>query len=318
MFSGILPRSIGKNGWGSKSKMAYRHILIENPAKLSVNKEQLVINTDEEYSVPLEDIESVLVESRQTVVTSYALSEMAERGICFYTCDYQHIPCGVLLPYCQHSRQLGVIERQISLSKPFQKQLWKQIVEQKIRNQAKCLELCQCENSNRLSALSEKVRSGDPENVEGTAASVYFKSLFGKDFSRGQESPINAALNYGYAIMRGMMARHLALYGFLPSMGIHHCSELNAYNLADDFMEPFRPVVDLCVAGSMQDEETFDRSQKLMLYNLLNMDMLDGKDYCTVAYSMERMVKSFSSCCKKEKTELLLPELIPLKPHCYE
>ncbi len=298
--------------------MAYRILFIENPATLSVSNEQLIVESDMRYSIPLEDILGIMVESQQVNISAYALSKMAEEGIGLFVCDTKHIPCGILLPYCNHSRQLSIIRNQLEMTKPVQKQLWKQVVTAKIRNQAKCLELNGNANHEQLFRLAEKVRSGDPENVEGTAAAIYFRSLFGFGFSRGQDCTVNAALNYGYSILRGMIARALSVYGFMPALGIHHCSELNAFNLADDFIEPFRPVVDLYVSISIEDEGNFGREEKTGLYNLLNCDICSGDGHYTVAYAIEKMVKSYSACCRKDAENLILPELLPLKLHQYE
>lgn len=298
--------------------MAYRILFIANPAKLSASNEQLIIESEMRYSVPFEDILGIMMESQQITVSVYALSKMAEDGIGLFVCNAKHIPCGILLPYCNHSRQLNIIRNQLAMTKPMQKQLWKQVVTAKIRNQAKCLELNGNINQARLFRMAEKVHSGDPENLEGTAAAIYFRSLFGFGFSRGKDCVVNAALNYGYAILRGMVARALSVYGFMPALGIHHCSELNAFNLADDFIEPFRPVVDLYVSMSIKEEDNFGREEKTGLFNLLNCDICSGEGHYTVAYAIEKMVKSYSACCLKDADNLILPELLPLKLHQYE
>lgn len=298
--------------------MSYRNIMITNPAKISIKNEQLIIETDEKHSVPIEDITSVILENRQVNISVYALSLLSENGVCVFVCDEKHLPSGILLPFNNHCREYAVLKAQTELSKPSQKQIWKQVVEKKILNQAKVLEENKKQEAERLINISKHIRSGDPENLEGTAAAIYFKALFGTGFSRSQENSINAALNYGYAIMRGCVARNIAAAGLQPSFGIHHCSEVNQFNLADDLMEPFRPIVDLFVSENINEEESFGKSERVKLYNLLNCDVvLDGKNY-TVAYAVEKMVQSFAACCKKTKAELSLPEIILLKQHEYE
>ena len=298
--------------------MAYRNLMITNPATLSVRNNQLIIETDKKHQVPLEDISTILLENQQIKLSANTLARFADFDICLYVCDSKHLPCAVSLPYNGHFRQFEVLKAQLSLSKPAQKQLWRKIVERKILNQAKVLSLLKKDNIERLKHLSTHVLSGDSGNTEGTAAAIYFKSLFGDNFARSHETPINAALNYGYAILRGCIARSVSTAGLLPAMGIHHCSELNRFNLVDDLIEPFRPLVDLFVAKNLCNKEEFETSSKVALYNLLNHAILiDGKKYA-VTYAIEKSVASFTSYCKGDSSSVLLPELIDLTMHEYE
>ena len=306
--------------------MAFRNLMIETKAFVGLRHGNLLIKTDAERIVPIEDVNSILIENTMSNITVAALSALAEVGATVYICNAKHIPCAAMLPYVQHSRSFGMMKLQESLTMPMKKRLWQQVVIRKIGNQSKCLAILgQKEAAEHLRQLEGKVHSGDPLNAEAEAASFYFKSLFGKEFFRNDDADIhNAALNYGYAIIRGQVARLIVSYGFLPTKGIHHKSELNAYNLADDFMEPFRPVVDLFVAQHFSStpteewEETLTPPLKRELYNLLNMDILSDGQYHSVAYAAEKLVHSFTRCCQKASKELLLPELIPLKLHRYE
>ena len=298
--------------------MAYRNLMITNPAALSIKNNQLVIETDKKHQVPLEDIGTILLESPQIKLSSHTLAAFAGFDICLYVCDSKHLPCAVSLPYNGHFRQFEVLKAQLSLSKPAKKQLWRKIVEQKILNQAKVLSLLNKGNVERLKHLSSHILSGDSGNTEGTAAAIYFKSLFGDNFARSHETPINAGLNYGYAILRGCIARSVSTSGLVPAMGIHHCSELNRFNLVDDLIEPFRPLVDLFVAKNLCDKEDFETSSKVALYNLLNHAIcIDGKKYA-VTYAIEKCVSSFTSYCKGDAPSIHLPELIDLAMHEYE
>ena len=207
------------------------------------------------------------------------------------------------------------------MSKPYQKQLWQQIICQKIANQAKCLELCG-KDAQPLYAMVREVRSGDTTNVEATAAVYYFTTLFGSGFIRRDGQLINGALNYGYSLLRGLVARALAIYGFEPSLGLHHHNALNAFNLADDLLEPFRPLVDLYVAGQeelwAEEIYTLSPDHKQGLYRLLSMTMLSGGECHAAHYAVERLVKSLSACVTQGQGILLLPELMPLTQHRYE
>ena len=299
--------------------MAYRCIIVENPAQLSVRNSQLIIRTDSEHSVPIEDISALLLESRQTSITTAALSHLGECGCCVFTCDEKHMPCAVLTPFMQHSRQSTVTEKQLSAGEPLKKRLWQAIIRAKISNQALCLQYCGKEReSEALFAMVDRVRSGDTDNTEAAAARYYFPALFGAGFSRGIDCGFNAGLNYGYAILRGSIARALAVYGFLPLFGLHHRSTLNAFNLADDLIEPFRPLVDLLVYSVMDKEDELTPEKKRLLFNCLNLDILSGGQYHSTAYAIEREVQSLGRSLEEKEVRLLLPELTELKQHSYE
>lgn len=296
--------------------MAYRNVMITTPCRISCKQGQLLVQGDVSASFPIEDLLSVLIESRQCTITTAALSALAKEGVAVFTCDEKHIPCAVTLPFSRHSRQLEVTHQQLNWTVSEKNRWWQQIVQAKIRNQAECLALCgRCEKAVILRKRSDAVRRGDSENIEATAAAIYFPALFEEGFTRGAEADTrNAALNYGYAILRGCMARCLAVYGFIPWMGLHHESTLNAWNLADDMMEPYRPVVDLFVAAQVGPDAPLDTRLKSWLFNLLNMDIRSGGQRYSVAYAMERQTQSLRSNAKT----LILPELLPLQPHSYE
>ena len=205
------------------------------------------------------------------------------------------------------------------MTEPAKKRLWQSIVKAKILNQAICLYLTgHTSQAEALRAMAERVRSGDSENVEAAAAQFYFPVLFGEGFTRGEDNGVNAGLNYGYAVLRGCIARYLAVYGFLPSLGLHHRSTLNAFNLADDLIEPFRPVVDLLTARSITEDEELSSPQKRLLFNCLNLDILSGKQHHSVSYAIERLVQSLSRSAERPEAGLLLPTLLETEQHRYE
>ena len=233
--------------------------------------------------------------------------------------DEKHLPCAVLTPYQQHSRGLSVLRMQMSMTEPAKKRLWQSIVKAKIENQAICLQLTEhTAEADTLRTMIDRVRSGDSENVEATAAQLYFPALFGQGFTRGEENGINAGLNYGYAVLRGCIARHLTVYGFLPVLGLHHRSTLNAFNLADDLIEPFRPVVDLLVSRSIAAEDELTPPQKRLLFNCLNLDILSGRQHHSVSYAVERLVQSLGRVMERPETKLTLPALLESEQHRYE
>lgn len=299
--------------------MEFRSIFISNPAQLSVRKGQLIIRQDEEVSIPMEDISSILLESKAVSITAAALQELTEYGVTVYLCDAVHLPAAVVLPMNRHSRQLKLLKGQIAMSKPTQKRIWQAVVTAKIANQAACLTLLGHPEGNELRFLATQVRSGDPDNLEATAAARYFPILFGPGFTRGEECRVNAALNYGYAILRGAVARNLVMRGLEPCLGIFHHSELNQFNLADDLMEPYRPLADLFVASQVSDDDgPLTPAIKQQLFHLTNyLVQQNGRQFRAIT-AIGRMADSFSRIVQGETGSMELPSLLPLQPYRYE
>lgn len=299
--------------------MGYRNIVISSSVKVSVKNSQLVITGEANGTVPVEDIQTLMLESRASSITTYALSELSGKGVCVYICDEKHLPCAVIQPIGRFSRQRKRIMTQINQTKPKLKHLWKEIVVRKIQNQARCLKYCRSEINKYsvIEQLSKNVCSGDESNIEGRVAALYFKTLFGNAFFRDDDNDVNSALNYGYAIVRGYIARVLANCGFEPCIGIHHSSELNNYNLADDLIEPFRPLVDLFVVQKMKNRE-FDSDCKRALCNILNYDVISSGKRYSAGRAVELLVQSLERCFDSKTEELILPELCELKLHEYE
>lgn len=295
----------------------YRYILISKPAKIYQKHHQLVVENEAIHHLPIEDIAVVVIDGHQTSITTNCLDMLVRQGTCVIVCDEKHMPSGVLQPVAAYSRRLPVLKLQMEQSKPRLKRLWQQIVKQKIANQGRCLQLAGYEDD--VSTLADRVKSGDVDNVEAVAAARYFKVLFGSDFSRSDEVPANALLNYGYAIVRAYVSRQLATYGLEPSVGIFHHSELNLFNLADDVIEPFRPMVDLWVLAMLKaGEQELTPNAKSQLIAVLSHDVLLGGEYHPISYAVERMVQGLVRCYKGESDTLVLPELVPIKVHEYE
>lgn len=299
--------------------MAFRNVYLENDVYLKIKNEQLVIQkTKEEMTIPLEDINSICIESLQTVITTYTLKKLIEHDVIVYVCDEKHLPTGVLIGTNHYSRQLKNIKMQIEMSKPLMKRIWQDIVRVKILNQAKCLEELNKKEHIQLEKMVIGISSGDKNNVEAKAASLYFKAIFGADFNRNLDCVQNAALNYGYAIIRGMIARTLVMYGFEPSLGIFHHNQLNNFNLADDFIECFRPVLDLFVLTKVNLKGKLLTSDiKKQIYSVVNcLVLIDGKKFNLQA-AIEYMIKSFSTCMNKKENVIKLPYLITLEEYRY-
>lgn len=299
--------------------MEYRNIFLANPARLSVQREQLVIEQAEKFTVPLEDISSVLIESQQVTLSAHAATALANHGITVFLCDEKHLPSCQLLPINQYCRQRKLLMAQCEIGKPLQKQLWQQIVIRKIQNQAQCLRLMGKPGWEDLRQIAGTVLSNDSDNREAVAAALYFPRLFGDNFSRGSDDPRNAALNYGYAIVRGGIARNLVMHGLEPCIGIHHRSELNNFNLADDLIEPFRPIVDLYVAQNFSaTDDVLTAQQKAGLFNLTNYLVKQAGRKYRVMLAIDRSCAALANSVTEQMLLLELPELIPLELHRYE
>ncbi|MCB1550525.1 MAG: type II CRISPR-associated endonuclease Cas1 [Alphaproteobacteria bacterium] len=292
--------------------------MIQNAARLSLNKGQVLLqNNDGDYTFPLEDIAAILLESPQVSLTSSLLAKCQDGGVPLITCDDTHIPNGVLLPFLPHSRQSKVARMQIAWSEPFKKRLWQRVVQTKISNQAKCLKTCKgAEIATRIFALSKLVESGDVGNVEAQAAREYWTRLFGDDFRRDGYGSINAALNYGYAVLRAFVARSQVAYGLLPTFGIHHDNELNAFNLTDDMMEVFRPLADRRIfimqkEGQFSEDGNLSKENRAHLAALANeLCVIDG-DKHNVMNAADKMAAGLVTAIEGKSAALIpLPEFI--------
>ncbi|MGZ8257228.1 MAG: type II CRISPR-associated endonuclease Cas1 [Gallionella sp.] len=300
--------------------MTWRSVVISRPAKLRREQFRLAIEQEQTALVPFEDIAVIVLNHREITLTHPVLSACGEYGISLFATGDTHHPSGVFLPFLSHSRATKWMRLQLDLARPVAKQTWAAIVRQKITNQSLCLQLLGREGEERMQSYLRRVRSGDPDNIEALAAAYYFPQLFGKGFYRDQPRFANAALDYGYAVLRGTIARGLVAHGLLPSLGIFHASEQNAFNLADDVIEPFRPVVDLFVAqhAYAQDGE-LRPPDKVALVGLLNVDVLMPRGKMSVLSAIEHSIESLARIYNGGSEALLeLPTLIKLEQHRLE
>lgn len=297
--------------------MIKRTLFFGNPAYLSTKNQQLVVNFPEdgkdEKTIPIEDLGYIVLENPQITITNGLLSKLIENKTAVITCNKQHFPCGFLQPLVGHTEQTERMRYQLNASTPLKKQLWQQTVISKIDNQANHF-LLREKNALRLKRYAKEVKSGDLANQEALAAAFYFQNLFELDgFSRNQKGvPPNNLLNYGYAILRAVTARALVSSGLLPSVGIFHRNKYNAFCLADDIMEPYRPFVDMLVYDivesgcNLEDLNTNIKSNLLMIPA---MDVLiDGKQ-SPLMNAMSRTTSSLYECFEGSRRKILYPEL---------
>lgn len=303
--------------------MIKRTLYFGNPAWLNVDHGQLVIRdpllkgtgmSDEKGRVPIEDIGLVVLDHQQITVTHTVLYQLLANNVAVVVCDDRRHPCGMLLNLEGNRVQAELFKYQIESSEPLRKQLWKQTVEAKIQNQAAVLTLAGGD-AGLLFELAAKVKSGDAGNREAQAAAYYWPRLFKSlpAFRRFREGPPpNQLLNYGYAILRAMVARSLVGSGLLPTLGIFHRNRYNAYALADDIMEPYRPFVDRTVLAlidtlGVPEELTLQYKGELLKLPVTDT-ILDGKASPLMA-AVARTTASLAQCYNGEQRKLLYPSL---------
>lgn len=275
--------------------MIKKTLEFSNPAYLSLSNEQLVIKLpevekaislpesfkrDSIRTIPIEDIGIMILDNKQITVTQGVLEKLLENNCAIITCDNSHMPVGLMLPLCGNTTQNERFRDQIDASLPLKKQLWQQTIKQKIENQAVVLNSTRGEIVKNMLVWANDVKSGDPDNYEARAAAYYWKSLFPKieGFTREREGvPPNNLLNYGYAILRAVVARSLVGSGLLPTLGIHHHNRYNAYCLADDIMEPYRPFVDKLVVEITDTNDNYENLTKELKIKMLSIPVLDVK-----------------------------------------
>ena len=297
--------------------MTWRSVVISRPARLKRDHYSLAIEQDQTAFVPFEDIAVIVLNHREITLTHPVLSACGEYGISLFATGDTHHPSGVFIPFLPHSRATRWMRLQLDLPRPVAKQTWAGIVRRKIANQAAVLRIAGRDGMDRLDSYARRVRSGDAGNLEGQAAFFYFTQLFGKDFRRDQARFINAALDYGYAILRGTIARALVAHGLMPSIGLFHASEQNAFNLADDVIEPFRPLVDLFVHKKMlrTDDELLPEN-KVALVGVLNVDVAMPRGTMSVLAAIEQMIESIARIYDGGSDALLeAPIIIGLEQH---
>ena len=259
----------------------------------------------DEERIPINELYSVVIDNPRTTLSVGAINALTENNVHILYCGEKHLPESVVLPYNTHYSPLAVVKKQLEWESPFCDKLWEKIIKAKIRNQAEVLKMCSRSGSviSRLLQFADEVISGDPTNNEGLAAKMFFRELYGSDFIRMNDDAINSALNYGYAIIRSSVAKTLCAYGFNPVIGIHHIGRSNPFNLADDLMEPLRPLVDLWVDINHDDLiDTLTRDNRKKLVNLINEVMEFDKKNMKVRNAIDKYISNFTGCVHSNST----------------
>lgn len=312
--------------------MIKKTLYFGNPAYLSLRMGQMVIKLPEvetdsnlpdqikkqaEITKPIEDIGVVVLDNRRITITQGLLESLLENNCAVITCDSHSLPVGLMFPLYGNSTQNERFRDQLDASQPLKKQLWQQTIKMKISNQAAALATCTGKNSPTMLRWADDVRSGDPDNVEGRAAAYYWKNLFAgidglEDFTRSREGEApNNLLIYGYAILRAIVARALVSSGMLPTLGIHHHNRYNAYCLADDIMEPYRPYVDELVYSIVKDKgiNNLDLSKeiKAQLLSIPTLDVVIGGKRSPLMVAVTQTTASLYKCFTGELRRIAYP-----------
>lgn len=297
--------------------MIKRTLYFGNPAYLKTSNEQLVIERKDEpaQQIPIEDIGLVLLDHPQITITQVVLAKLLAQNVAVITCNATHHPVGMLLPLEGHSLHSQRFKDQLNSTVPLRKQLWQQTVAAKIHNQAAVL-ISMRQEANYLTQLAATVKSGDSGQYEAKAAAYYWKRLFPDflQFTRSREGPPpNNLLNYGYAIVRAMVARALVGSGLLPVMGIHHRNQYNAYCLADDIMEPYRPYVDQVVYQMVRQHGQYleiTPNMKKAFLQLPGNDVWIDDQMSPMLHAITRTTASLAKCFMGEQRKILYPDLL--------
>lgn len=309
--------------------MIKRTLYFGNPAYLNLNNKQLVIKLPEveknkelpenfkqesKVNITIEDIGVVILDHQQITITQGLMAALLENNVAIITCDASHLPAGLLLPLEGHNIQHERFKNQIESSMPLRKQLWQQTIIRKILNQGAVLNE-QGKERQKMIYWAKRVRSGDPDNCEGKAALHYWSHLFPETlyFSRDRNGdPPNNLLNYGYAILRAITARCLVGSGLLPTLGIHHTNKYNAYCLADDIMEPYRPYVDkiiLEIVKSGKEYAELNTEIKRELLGIPTIDVMIEGERSPLMIAMQRTTSSLARCFEGAGRKIAYPEL---------
>lgn len=292
--------------------MIKRSILIENKTVLTTKHQQLVLKSEtRESTIPIEDIGFLVIDNNECFLSIPAMNLLIENNTAIIICNTNHLPNGMFLNLNSHHIQQEIFKNQIDASAPLKKQLWQQTIIEKITNQGILLEKITGQK-NSFEFLASKVLSGDTTNMEAVAASQYWKLFFDFSFKRERFGDYpNNFLNYGYAILRAATARALSGSGLLNTLGIHHKSKYNAFALADDIMEPFRPIVDEKVFEIMQsfEEQELNTKIKSELLQILTRTVYFKEEKSPLMVALQKTASSLQQCYTGDRKKLKYPKL---------
>src|SRR5690625_14808 len=289
--------------------MTWRTVILTKDSKISLRLDHLIVEDEKVTTVPLTEIGQLIIENPNIIMTGHILNALSKYKITTIICDERHLSYAQVNLIYGHIRQTNVIKKQFNWEDEQKELLWKYIIKQKIYNQKKLLQSWYGGNYEILSNYISQVEIGDETNREGHAAKVYFNELYGKDFIRGRDDPINWALNYGYSLIHSLLTRVIITKGLLTEIGIHHHNQFNQYNLASDFIEVYRPLIDYIVKKNINN--SFERKHRRKLINVFNKKVLIRNSRQYLANSVEIYVDGLIRFLNEgEKGALYFPTMI--------
>ena len=292
--------------------MGFRTLEISRAAEIHIREGQLEVSSEEgKIVVPLEDLSQIIAHGANIRMSTMDLSILAQHKVSVLTLDEKYLPTAIVLPFEGHTRQSKVMHAQVNATEKKYQDLWAQIVKRKIENQARALSIMGVDGAEKVSSYAEKIGLDKVDAVEAQAAKTYF-SLYHKGLNRRTEDPVNSRINYGYAVVRSAIARSLVATGFHPTFGIHHNNQLNAFNLADDLIEPFRSMVDIVVYSNSGTGLCLSKLERKEIAHVLhNACMIDGVKV-NVLTAIEIMCESLKRIILEKSNEILkLPVVLP-------
>lgn len=297
--------------------MLYRSIYIGNPTYLKLKDNQMKVlspeTKEEKGSVPIEDLGLLMLDHFQITISHQLIQRLMGNNVVIISCDAYHLPHGIMLPLYGHTEYSDRVKDQLEASEPLKKQLWKQTIEAKINNQTQVL-IKLGNYFEPMLSYQQNVKSGDQSNMEGIAAQHYWKYLIAPDFLRQRfgNSP-NQFFNFGYSVLRSIVARAIVETGLLPVLGIFHRNKYNPYCLADDIMEPYRPIVDLLVMQWLEhnpEAEELTKEFKAFILNIATKDVLLESKKRPLIVAIKYTMTSLYKCYTGEKRQIAYPELL--------
>ena len=294
--------------------MAFRTLEITNPTEIHIKNNQLELTQEDcQIYIPIEDLSMITAIGSNIRLSTMDLSILCNNHVLLTTLDNKYSPTALVLPFEGNSRQSQLIHRQVQFSEVEYNKLWFQIIKHKISNQSRALSILGCPGAEKIGAYAEGMKMDDIDSSESIAAKEYFQ-FYHEGLNRRNDDPVNSRLNYGYAVVRSAIARAIVAVGCHPAFGVHHNNQLNAFNLADDLIEPFRPIVDLVAHENISSNEWLTKSEREALAHVLHNACLVNGTKINVLYAIELMSESYKRILMQESDEdLVLPTVIPIE-----
>lgn len=309
----MLEINLIKSACGMETGLGFRIVLIENEASVRLKLNNLIINNSEgELWIPIDDISMIVLDNQKIMLSARVMVVLAQNNIGVIICNMEHLPIGFYSSYDNHSRISKTIGFQIDKEQEYYDNLWQLVVREKLNNQKSVLQKLNMNNEivMAIEGLVKEIIPGDKTNREAHGAKIYFNTLMGTTFSRGNEDILlNSGLDYGYTIIRSYIARLCVAYGLNTQIGIHHKNEYNRFNLVDDLIEPLRPFVDIYVYKIMNDEKYFTIEHRRKLVNILNHYVVYKNRKMHMANMIEEYVEQYASYLMGRSSKIVFPDI---------